>query len=597
MSNNNGPRERWRRAVRRRRGGLLRAVGVVRDVGAVAAAGLLVAEVGFPHPPPLHATLLAAGRVVLVAMAALFALRVGLDAHPRRFVRDHAGEAVLLGLVVAAGAGLFLGTGGLDPVSDAPGDVAHRLVLRAGLLVVALYVAGERVNRLTRLPVRPAAALVGLFAITIALGTGLLWLPTATTQPGSLPLLDALFTATSAVCVTGLVVVPTGEAFTPLGQGILLALIQVGGLGVISTATAIAALFGGGNPVATRAMLQDIQDTQTLGEVRSLLRQIVLLTFGVEAVGAALIFATVDVPMGLAERAAYSVFHAVSAFCNAGFSTRPTSLMDPALATDWGLNLVVMALIVLGGAGFIVLRTTARALRTPGDPAVWRGGYAVQSRLVWRVSAALLVLGAACFFALEPGASLAADVPLGERVLKSLFQSVTTRTAGFSTVDLGAVGPAMAVVMIGLMFVGASPGSTGGGIKTSTLALAGAFVREQLRGSDRVDLFGRTVAPAVVRRALAVVLFGLAVVSLSTVALLVTEARQPVLDVWFEAVSAFGTAGLSRGLTPELSATGRGIVIANMFLGRVGLLALAVFLASQERRRPYALPETTVMVA
>jgi potassium uptake TrkH family protein len=591
--------------MRRRRPALRRGTDALRIAGALAALGLLLAEVGFPHDAARHVALLKAGRALLVAMTALFGVRAALAPKRGPFLQQYATEAGLLGVVLLALGGIYLVEGELQLEAFDVRTSAYRWLIDGGLLVVVGYVAGERVNRLTRLPVRPATALVGLFGAAIALGTLLLWLPEATTQPGSLPVLDALFTATSAVCVTGLVVVPTGEAFTGLGQGVILGLIQLGGLGVLSTATAIATLFGGGDPVGTRAMLKDIQDAQTLGEVQSLLRQIVLVTLGIEAAGAVAIFAAADLPaeMGLGGRLYFAIFHAVSAFCNAGFSTAPGSLTGPALATDVGLNLAFMALIVLGGVGFVVLRDTGAVLHrgARGDTQVtwqtWRHGYAVQARLVWVTSGALLALGFAAFLALEQGATLARFDTTAERLLASAFQSVTARTAGFSTVDVGAVSPAMAVVFIGLMFVGASPGSTGGGIKTSTLALCLRFLRAQLRGHARVDVCGRTIARRTMQRAVAVVFFALAVTSVSTVALLVTEAGQPVLDVWFEAVSAFGTVGLSRGLTPELSAPGKGIVVANMFLGRVGVLALAVFLASQARRRPYAFPETTVMVA
>lgn len=575
----------------------------VRYVAAVGAFVLVVWEAGFRLTEAQQASLLFASRVLIFATAIAYGLRIMLGGVQTSYLlRRWAEAAVYVGGVVGLTV-VYMAAGGAWPTSGTWLHTIHLNLVRVVLLLMALIAAGRQVTHLTRLRVRPYAMLMGLFVILIGIGTLLLWLPRATVGDGTLPLIDALFTATSAVCVTGLVVVPTGPTFTALGEGVVLGLIQLGGIGVISLATAIAALFGGGEPLSTRAVLKDIQNTRTLGEVQSLLRQIVLVTFSIEAIGAVLIFITAA-PIGfesLGDRVYYSVFHAISAFCNAGFSTRPGSLAIEGAATNWGLNLTFIGLIILGGAGFIVLRETGRHIYQYVGPSttVRHGRYTVQARLVWITSGVLIVAGAVVIYGLEYGGASSTTAPgaaPSETVLAALFQSVTTRTAGFATVDISALGVATSFFIILLMFIGASPGSTGGGIKTTTFALFVLYVRGLFRGHRRIDVLGRSVAQGTLQQAFLVLIYALTCVSVSTFVLLITETAPP-LDLLFEATSAFATVGLSRGITADLTVAGKSVLIANMFLGRVGVLALVVFVARQAHEKSYRYPETNVMVA
>ncbi|MEM8560166.1 MAG: potassium transporter TrkG, partial [Bacteroidota bacterium] len=362
-----GGRERARRWLRT--GG---------EVLGVAGGALAIAAVGFEHS--LATTSLLGGAMSVVAGALALVWTVWLLAAPerRQAARAHRGTTVGVPVLVGALAAALLNAG-----------VGYGL-LAAALVGALVSVASRQAYRLTQLRIPPEVVVLGLFAALIAVGAGALLLPRATTAPGSLAPLDALFMATSAVSVTGLGVVPTAETFTALGEGILLVLIQVGALGIVSTVVAGTVFFGGGYGIGTRALLQDIWDTKTVGEVRQLVRQIVLLALAIEAVGAVGIYLTADLTAvaGQADatrldRVYFAVFHAISAFCNAGFSTLSSSFADPALATDVAFNLVAMALIVLGGLGFIVVRETAMRLRTQ-KPGVQK--YGVQVRLVWAMT-------------------------------------------------------------------------------------------------------------------------------------------------------------------------------------------------------------------
>lgn len=577
-----------------------RVTTVLSGLTVVAALAVLVRDVGFELAPVAHAEWRAWMRVLVVLAAVLYALRLALAEERRLFLQRYGFDMAVLGAAGLTLVGVFVAVGFDVPslVGDTVPGRIDRIALRLAIGLLALVAGGRQVARLTTFDVHPAVALLGVFAFAIALGTGLLMLPAATEADGALPFIDALFTAASAVCVTGLVVVPTGPTFTPMGEGIILALFQLGGIGIISAATAVAVLFGRRTPLGTQLMLRRIQDTRTIAEVKTVLREILLVTLLIEAVGAGLIYLSLGAGGTVDDRVYYSIFHAVSAFCNAGFTTVPTSLAGPGLADNVPLNLVFMALIVLGGIGFVVLRATfwppAWRSRAPGA-----ASYHLQARLVWSMTAVLVVTGAVAFFLLERDASLAASPALdstGDWVLASFFQSITARTAGFNTVDVGATSAGAALVLLMLMFIGASPGSTGGGLRTTTVALLVLYVVANVRGVSRVDVLGRTIRRRTMHHAVVLLLVGLALVVAATLLLTVMEQAR-FLDLLFEVVSAFGTVGLSRGVTSDLSAGGKAVVVAMMYLGRVGLLAFAVLLSDRAHHRAYDYPEEAVMLA
>ncbi len=444
----------------------------------------------------------------------------------------------------------------------------------------------------------PAVLFAGSFGVAIAAGTILLSLPFAHTGAPVAPL-DALFTAVSAVCVTGLTVVDTGSRFSPAGQAVILALIQVGGLGIMTFAVFVGVVLGRKVAFTDRMVIQDSMHHTPRAGVRRLVRYVLTFTLAVEAVGAALLFVRFRGQLPAGEALWHSVFHSVSAFCNAGFGLRPDNLVR--YRGDLLVNLAITALVLGGGLGFLVnmeLRDAARA-RLRGVRPV----FTLHAKLALLVTAALLALGTVAFLVLEWD-NVLLGLPLGERLLASWFQSVSPRTAGFNTIDYGLVSPDTLFFTIFLMFVGASPGSTGGGIKTTTFGLLLALVVARWRGRGRATVFHRTIPHAVMDRALTIALLAWALVSLGVGLLVFTEthgrpfavAEPRFLALMFEAVSAFGTVGLSTGITPSLSAAGKLVLVVLMFIGRVGPLTLVLAVGPRREQGRFRYAEENVMV-
>ena len=403
---------------------------------------------------------------------------------------------------------------------------------------------------------RPEYLLPATFLGAIVIGTLLLLLPAM--HHGGVGPLEAFFTATSAVCVTGLVVVDTGTEFTRLGQSVILALIQVGGLGIMTFGVLALVLFGKRVALAQESALRDIFTSVAAWRVGRLLAVVVLLTFGIELAG---YFA-----LRVAGEDSWSaLFHAVSAFCNAGFSLNSDSLQS----VGAGARVAIIVLIVAGGLGFTTLLELGRPLTR------WRDGrrrFSLHARLVLRTSVILIGLGTLAYAFIEGDWH------------NALFMSVSTRTAGFDTVPVGSLHGITLLVMIPLMFIGASPGSTGGGVKTTTAAVMLLAARRVLRGRSDVVVDGRTLPESVIRRAVGVLFFTATVVFVSILLLAVFEPdrKSMLLAHAFEAVSACATVGLSTGITPELTTASKLVLCGAMFIGRVGSLSVFILLVLRD---------------
>ncbi len=409
---------------------------------------------------------------------------------------------------------------------------------------------------------------------------------------------DSFFTSASAVCVTGLTVVDTATYFTPLGQAYVLLLIQMGGLGIITFATWIMLTLGQRMSLRQADLSLD-SGISTRVEPAELIRDVLRFTFVIEAVGAAILWLLFLPDHGPGAAAWHAVFHAVSAFCNAGFSTFSTSLVGH--ATHPAVLLVVAALIVVGGLGFLTmselrlsavahrrLRLASGAIDLPPRPP----RLSVHSRVVLATSGALIVAGAALYLLLEWPVALD-GLSFPDRLANALFMSVTARTAGFNSVDYGAASDGGNFLTLLLMMVGGSPGSTAGGIKTTTFALIVLVALARLRGRDTVEVAGRTVPERTVQRAVGLLVLVFFVLTVSVFLLSAVEigavphgtSRASFLAVLFEAVSALNTVGLSMGITADLSTTGRWITMLLMFVGRVGPMTFAASLARTSRSR------------
>jgi trk system potassium uptake protein TrkH len=436
----------------------------------------------------------------------------------------------------------------------------------------------------------PTQVLVLGFASMIIMGALLLTLPVASSTGESIGFLNALFEATSAVCVTGLVVVDTGDDLSLFGQLVIITLIQMGGLGFMTMATMVFLLLGKRITLRERLVIQEALNEFKLQGVVRLTRNIIGITFLIEGIGA-LILALRFVPMyGWGKGLYFSVFHAISAFCNAGFDLMGGYRSFTDFTDDFIVNFTIMGLIVCGGLGFSVLLDIYRNRHFRK--------WSLHTKLVVCVTAALITMGALFFFIVEFNnpATLGSQNWRG-KILGALFQSVTSRTAGFSTIDQASLTNASKFMTIILMFIGASPAGTGGGIKTTTASVILLAVLSVIKGRRDVEVFGRRISYAIVNRALAIAVISfILLVSVSMVLSLLEP--YPLVDVLFETASALGTVGLATFNNSDLSDISKIFIIMTMFAGRVGpltlTLAFAKRMASDTGNVKY--PEGKVMV-
>ncbi|MBN1942226.1 MAG: hypothetical protein JW849_02930 [Phycisphaerae bacterium] len=488
----------------------------------------------------------------------------------------------------------------------------------------------------------PAWLLIGSFAALCLVGSGLLMLPAAIPEEFQARWYypDALFTATSATCVTGLVVVDTGTHFTRFGQAVIFSLIQLGGLGIMIFGTTLAILAGKSFSVRGSEAVTELLSTNRVGELGRIVRFVILITLLAEAIGALLMlemFLSPGVrdawgrPLPVSGAVWHAVFHSVSAFCNAGFALYPDNLMagvhdgwPSPLREHWQVLGVFAPLIVLGGLGFPVLqdlmgylrRVVARGVRRLRGAAAHtlgrRAGLSLHSKIVLSTSAVLIVLGAvglAVMAAAEekPSNSIIygqaqttrkdwSQMNAGEKTAAAVFQSITARTAGFNTIDINRLSNANKLWLCMLMSIGGSPASTAGGMKTVTVALMMLAAWSILRRRQRVEAFGRTVSDVLLRRAITLAMLYLMLVMIVTLLLSVGLPNENLIDLLFEACSACGTVGLSTGVTTRLGLTEKFVVTAAMYLGRIGPMTLLAALAAGARRVPYSYPEEHVVI-
>ena len=433
------------------------------------------------------------------------------------------------------------------------------------------------------------------FSTVIILGTVILLLPWSTVNGRGLQLVDALFMATSATCVTGLSTVSVGRELTPFGQAVVLTMVQIGGLGLMTLSTFFGLLLGIRPHLQDRLVLKEALNQVEESHAVKLIWRIIIFTTVMEIMGACLLFQRIGDGETLGTRIYLAIFHSISAFCNAGFT-----LFDDSFAGfrhDPLLNITVIVLVVGGGLGFWVVNDLMEHLRSrfrrgPLHP------LGLHTRIVVSMTLILITSGAVMFILLE-GASGGNGSSGSHGFLVSIFQSVTTRTAGFNTIDIGALTLPTLIWMMIWMFIGASPGSTGGGIKTTTFVVMLASLRSVLSGRERVELRRHSLPETVVRRAHAVFLMSLiwVVSAVFLMSIAGTEhGASSFLKVLFETVSAFGTVGLSMGITGALTTAGKAILIVTMFAGRVGPLSLILAMAQRADRARVTYPDQVIPI-
>ena len=397
------------------------------------------------------------------------------------------------------------------------------------------------------------------FAGLIVIGALLLMLPFASSEPGCAPFSDCLFTATSAVCVTGLVVRDTATGWTPFGQAVILALIQTGGMGVVTMAVILSFLSGKKIGLKERSVMQESISAPQVGGIVRLTRFIVGTSLCIEGLGAAALLPVMIPRFGLGRGIWYALFHSVSAFCNAGFDLMGSSLTS--FSQDILVNVVIMALITVGGIGFLVWNDMLE------QKFIFRR-FRLQTKIVLLTSAVLVLLPALWIQLFE-----LSELTHGRRILPALFQSVTLRTAGFNTVDLNLFSDSGQAMMIIWMLIGGSPGSTAGGMKTTTLAVVLLTAWSVFRRKEQITCFGRRIADEAVRNALAILVMYVCLFSVGAVVISHVE-RLPLITCMFETASAVGTVGVTLGITSHLGPVSRAVLMVLMFLGRVGGLTL-----------------------
>lgn len=440
--------------------------------------------------------------------------------------------------------------------------------------------------------------LIIIFATFITLGGILLSLPISA-KGTAVPFLDALFMSTSAMCVTGLAVIDISAKLTTFGQLVILALIQLGGLGIMTFSTVFLLMLGKNISFRERSVMQDMFSFSG-NEIESVVKYIFFFTLLIEGIGAVALTARWWGDFPPATAIYYGIFHSISAFCNAGLSLFSDSLVS--FRGDWVINITFMLLIIFGGLGFIILREVKVAL----IPKIMRKrgpSLSLHSKMAVVVTLVILVAGTLMFLVLE-GNNTLAGLPLETRILASMFQSVTPRTAGFNTLNFADMANATLLGTIILMFIGASPGSTGGGVKTTTFGVLIGLVMARSQAREDVSMFKRTISEETVSRAIAIVFASFTLVVVVTFMLMITEGntiqtmvgRGLFIEGLFEVVSAFGTVGLSMGITTALSTMGKVLIIMVMFIGRLGPLTIAVAISKKEAKGDFRYAEENIMV-
>ena len=451
---------------------------------------------------------------------------------------------------------------------------------------------------ISSLKIDPSTTFILSFIILIGAGTGLLMLPAMTVNAGSMSWLDALFTSVSASCVTGLIVVDTATFFTYKGQVVILILIQLGGFGIVSFASFFATFIKGGVGIKHHAMLQDVTSSESLNTAKGLLKKVILITFVIEGITFILLYFTWGEGVefsSIKDKIFFTLFHAVSAFCNAGFSLFTNNLYESVMREAYVFHLVIAIAVIFGGIGFNTIEdifspaSLRKRLKNPWID--WN----ISSKIAVWVSLALLILGTVGIYFLESDNTLA-DKNFLEAVIASFFQSAISRTAGFNSIDLSQLMVPTMILMMFLMFIGGSSNSIAGGIKTSTFYLIIASTISTIKGKEKIEIGKRFIPNSLLFKALSVFSFAVAINLIGIFILSISEPGIDISELVFEQISAFGTVGVSTGITAQLSTVGKITIIISMFLGRVGTLTFAYALSTRSSKVSYKYPKAYIMV-
>jgi potassium uptake TrkH family protein len=449
---------------------------------------------------------------------------------------------------------------------------------------------------LSKINLGPSSLMLISFVLLITTGSLLLMLPEMTTH--GIHYIDALFTSTSACCVTGLVSVDTATCFTLKGKFIIMLLIQFGGINIISFATFFATFSSGSSGLKNQSILKDILSTDELSSTRTLLQEIIFFSIGIELIGAILMYSYWSYHgtlHGQGETIFFSIFHSVSAFNNAGFGLWTNNIYDTTVRHQYFIQVVIMCLIFFGGFGFMAMQDLFNPRRILMRRKYRWKKLKLSTSVALQTSLILIVVGAAFFFFLEQNKSIAGESRISQ-ICASFFQSVSARTAGFNSVDFSLVGQPALIILIILMFIGASPGSTGGGIKTTTFFILFKSALATLTGKKNIEIKKHTISFKLVDQAYTIVLFSISLIFISAFLLTITESDIDFMKILFEVVSAFGTVGLSTGITPGISVAGKLILICTMYVGRVGTLTIGLAFVKKAISTKYKYSHGSILI-
>lgn len=583
-----------------------RAMGVLDFLSIIAAlvgVAALLFDHGFENTERNSAAIHFMLRSVIVFYYVKFFLGYLYSFSPKKYFREYRVNGILLGIILCvliydATSPVFVNDL-LKTVLDVDNPRMFSVVVEQVSFVILLIIEiGRASSFLPSMQMSAQKLFVLSFVVLILSGTGLLMLPKMTVEGVNLHFVDALFTATSASCVTGLSTVDIAMYFTLRGQIIIMFLAQLGGLNIITFATFFLILSKKSIGIKNQALIKDSLDERNFSDSMRLLKEIFYSTFIIEGVGAVLIFFnwSNNTPfLDFYQKAYYSVFHSIMAFNNAGFSLFEGNLFNFYCRNAYVLQFVITALIFLGGIGFPVIKDVL------GDFFFKKKGrinrkWALNTRIVVFTSLALIVIGTTFFMIFEWNSSLR-DHPWGGKIIVSLFQAVTARTAGFQSVDFSILMNPTLILLMMLMFIGASPVSTGGGIKTTTFAVLVLSAINTIKGRERINVEHSQISNSAVLRAMTILLFSACFVILGTIVLSFTDPDKEMIGLVFEQVSAFTTTGLSTGITPDLSTGSKVTLIVSMFMGRIGLLTFGFALINKIKAEPdYKYPKARIIV-
>lgn len=565
---------------------------------------ILVYDFGFITLPADHIAIGQFYEIIIYIYTVIYALRLMFS--PRRSSRlsrwlDWLGLVILI-------------TSSISLIDTYPGKEAYYWVLYYFRTPVMVYIVvlwfsiveiSKGVTAMLSRHVNPYAILSVSFMMLIFIGTGLLMVPNATHH--GISFIDSLFTTTSAVCVTGLNAVPFVETFTMTGQVVVLLLIQAGGLGIMTITSFFGLFFMGQTSIHNHLLVRNLLSDDHIGGLGKTLMRIIVVTLFVESVGALCLYLSINERLMIPQddKVFFAIFHAVSAFCNAGFSTMPNNLCEESLRSIGSVYFTISWLIIFGGIGFPIFANLLSILSLKIRQRIrkLRGRRVVKVVNLWNfntkivlVSTAILLVGGTLYFLIFEWNGLLAVYPNDQKIVQAFFNAVTPRTSGFNSVDMSVMSaPTLLVVML-LMWIGAAPQSTGGGIKVTTMSVLVLNFINNIRGRERTEIFRREISPNSISRAFATVGLSIVILFSAIMALAAMEPHIALEKLVFEAVSAIGTVGLSMGITGELSSWSKAVVVVLMFVGRIGVISLLAGMVRQRDERNYKYPEGNILI-